>query len=77
MIVDIQTRRLRTIGQRSGLATREVLRGEFEVFGDARFARLAMISTGHVYNLRNSVAYRAKRRLWTQRRLATTAIGLH
>ncbi|MDE0225840.1 MAG: hypothetical protein OXP28_11975 [Gammaproteobacteria bacterium] len=98
MIVDIQTRRLRTIGQlrafvegneavdfqprdrafgqMSGLATREILRRQFEVFGDARFARLATISNGHVYNLRHSSTYRAKRALWTKTRPATSAIGL-
>ena len=63
-------------GQMSGLATREVLRRQFEVFGDARFARLAAISNGHVYNLRNSATYRAKRTLWTRTRPATVNIGL-
>ena len=63
-------------GQMSGLATREVLRRQLEVFGDARFARLATISNGHVYNLRNSATYRAKRTLWTKTRPATAAIGL-
>ena len=62
-------------GQMSGLATREVLRRQFEVFGDARFARLAAISNGHVYNLRNSATYRAKRTAWTRTRPATVAIG--
>ena len=54
-------------GQMSGLATREVLRRQFEVFGDARFDRLAAISNGHVYNLRGSATYRAKRTVWTKR----------
>ena len=43
-------------GQMSGLATREVLRRQFEVFGDARFERLATISNGHVYNPRRAAA---------------------
>ena len=63
-------------GQMSGLATREILRRQFEVFGDARFARLATISNGHVYNLRHSATYRARRTLWTKTRPATAAIGL-
>ena len=63
-------------GQMSGLFTREVLRRQFQVFGDARFARLAAISNGHVYNLRNSATYRAKRTAWTRTRAATVAIGL-
>ena len=48
-------------GQMSGLATREVPRCQFAVFGDAGFERLATISNGHVYNLRGSATYRAKR----------------
>ena len=62
--------------QMSGLATREILRRQFEVFGDARFERLARISNGHVYNLRGSAAYRAKRALWTKTRASSVAIGL-
>ena len=64
------------VGQMSGLATRVVLRRQFEVFGEARFERLATISNGHVYNLRGSATYRAKRTVWTRTRPATTAIGL-
>ena len=60
----------------SGLATREVPRRQFAVFGDAGFEHLATISNGHVYNLRGSATYRAKRTVWTRTRPATTAIGL-
>ena len=63
-------------GQMSGLATREVLRRQFEVFGDADYARLAAVSNGHVYNLRGSATYRAKRTAWSKTRPATVAIGL-
>ena len=63
-------------GQMSGLATREVLRRQFEVFGDARFERLATISNGHVYNLRRAAAYRAKRTVWSRTQPTTVAIGL-
>ena len=63
-------------GQMSGLATREVLRRQFEVFGNARFERLATISNGHVYNLRGSATYRAKRTVWTRTQPVAVAIGL-
>ena len=46
-------------GQMSGPAAREVLRRQSEVFGDARFERLAAPSNGHLYNLRGSPTYRA------------------
>ena len=60
----------------SGLATREVPQRQFEVFGEARFERLATISNGHVYNLRGSATYRAKRTAWTKTRATTVTIGL-
>ena len=63
-------------GQMSGLATREVLRRQFDVFGDTRFERLATISKGHVYNLRGSATYRAKRTVWTKTQGTAVAIGL-
>ena len=62
--------------QMSGLATREVLRRQFEVYGEADYARLAAISNGHVYNLRASATYRAKRTAWTKTQATTVAIGL-
>ena len=63
-------------GQMSGLATREVLRRQFEVFGDADFARLAAISNGHVHDLRASATYRAKRTAWSKTRGSGVDIGL-
>ena len=63
-------------GQMSGLATREVLRRQFEVFGDVRFERLSALSNGHLYNLRGSPAYRAKRTVWTRTQPTTVEIGL-
>ena len=62
--------------QMSGLATREILRRQYEVFGDPRFVRLATISNGHIYNLRASSTYRAKRTVWTKTRAVTVSIGL-
>ena len=47
----------------SGLATREILRRQYEIFGDGRFAT---ISNGHVYNLRASWTYVAKRNVWSK-----------
>ena len=49
-------------GSLSGPATRAILKRQWEVFGDARFERLAGLSNGHLYNLRRSRSY--------QRRLA-------
>lgn len=42
----------------SGPATRRILQREFQQFGKREFERLAGISTGHLYNLRGSAAYR-------------------
>lgn len=49
-------------GSLSGPTTRAILKRQWEVFGDARFERLAGLSNGHLYNLRRSRSY--------QRRLA-------
>ena len=45
----------------SGAATACVLRRQRDVHEDARFARLGSISVAHLYNLRNSAPYLAKR----------------
>ena len=63
------------LGQLSGPATRAVMRREFEVFGDARFERLAYISNGHLYNLRKSKTYRRQRTVRTRTRPSAVAIG--
>ena len=60
----------------SGLATCELLRRQREVFDDARFERLAGISSSHVYNLRASKTYVAKRTVWTKTRASTVSIAL-
>ena len=39
-------------GTRSGLATRQLCERRYRVFGDTRYARLAGISNGHRYRLR-------------------------
>ena len=58
----------RAMNTLSGPATACVLRRQRDVFGDARFARLGSISVGHLYNLRNSAPYRARRVVLTKTR---------
>ena len=41
-------------GQLNGPATRAILAREYKVFGNPKYERLATISVGHLYNLRNS-----------------------
>src|SRR5664280_266240 len=41
----------------SGPATRHILKREFEVYGKPEFERLARLSNGHLYNLRQSPRY--------------------
>ena len=64
-----------TLGQVCGQATRAVMRREFEVFGDARFERLAGISTSHLYNLRKSRTYVRQRVSRTRTKPTAAAIG--
>jgi len=63
-------------GGMSALATREVLRREFEVHGDPRFERLAGISRSHMYNLRASRAYRTRRTVWGRTRPSPVAVAV-
>ena len=63
------------LGQRCGPATRAVLRRQYAVFGDERFARLAGLSNGHLYNLRASRTYRRRRSVFTKTRARVVAIG--
>ena len=64
-----------TLGQVCGQATRAVMRREFELFGDARFERLAGISTSHLYNLRKSRTYERQRVVRKPTRPTAAAIG--
>lgn len=48
-------------GQLSGPATRQLCRRAWYVFGEARYERLAGISSGHLYNLRHSAGYQRRR----------------
>ena len=62
--------------QPSGPATKVVLQRMHQVYGDERFARLASISNGHIYNLRKSRAYRTGRLTFRKTRPTPVAIGL-
>ena len=59
----------------SGPATMSILKREFEVYGKAEFERLAKISNGHLYNLRNSQRYRERLLSYTRTRPTTVSIG--
>src|SRR5699024_1949142 len=48
-------------GQLCGPATRKLCQRAWQVFGEARYQRLAEISNGHLYNLRHSVGYQRRR----------------
>ena len=61
--------------QLSGPATRRILQREWQVFGRREYARLAEISSAHIYNLRHSVGYRQRAAEFTQTTPAGIAIG--
>ena len=62
-------------GQLCGPAACEVMRREYEVFGDARFERLSRLSPSHLYNLRRSKTYCARRTTVDHTRPTTVRIG--
>lgn len=62
-------------GTMNGGATKRILEREYEVFGKARYERLAAISVAHLYNLRNSAGYRRQRIDYTTTQPTPTAIG--
>ena len=62
--------------QMCGPATCAVLRRAWEVFGDRRFERLAYLCSAHLYNLRRSKTYRAKRTVWQHTKPTATRIGV-
>lgn len=62
-------------GTLSGQATRKLCERAYEVFGDERFERLATISHGHLYNLRQSRLYQSKRRHFDKTRATPIRIG--
>lgn len=62
-------------GQPAGPAVRKLCERAFELFGDQAYQRLARISNGHVYNLRNSAGYRRHRQVVEKTRPTTVKIG--
>ena len=62
-------------GTLSGPATKKIFERAFQVFGDAAFERLASISVGHLYNLRQSTGYVRQRRTFTKTRPRSLPIG--
>jgi hypothetical protein len=59
----------------SGPATRHILQREYQQFGKVEYARLAEISVGHLYNLRNSMSYRKQAAVWEATRPTAVSIG--
>ena len=59
----------------SGPATRCLMQRAFTVYGDARYARLATLSVGHLYNLRRQAGYQATRLHWTKTKGHAVPIG--
>ncbi|HZL67215.1 MAG TPA: transposase family protein [Candidatus Limnocylindrales bacterium] len=59
----------------SGPATRHILKREFEVYGKAEFERLAALSNGHLYNLRQSQGYRLRLCQYEKTRPTAVQIG--
>jgi transposase InsO family protein len=59
----------------SGPATQKIFYRELHDYGDQRYTRLAAISVAHIYNLRRSRAYRAKRIFYQKTRPVAVAIG--
>ena len=59
----------------SGPATKKLMERAYQVFGDARYERLAGISVSHLYNLRGSRPYQNKRRHWTKTNPTGIPIG--
>jgi transposase InsO family protein len=62
-------------GTLSGPATRKLCERAYTVFGDIRYARLAGISNGHLYNLRQAKAYTRLRGPVDKTRPVQIAIG--
>ena len=62
-------------GTLSGPATRKLCERMFRVFGDARCERLAGISNGHLYNLRQHKSYRTQRGSFDKTRPVRIHIG--
>ena len=63
-------------GTLSGPATRKLCERAYGLFGDNRYQRLAGISNGHLYNLRQTTTYQARRGEFTKTRPTSVQIGV-
>jgi hypothetical protein len=63
-------------GTVSGTTTRKLCERAFKLHGDSRFERLAGISNGHLYNLRQHKTYQAKRGSFDKTRSTKVNIGV-
>ena len=57
-------------------ATKNILKDEYELFGDARFKRLSGISVSHIYNLRFKKSYTSHATTFTVTNPVSVPIGL-
>lgn len=62
-------------GTLSGTTTRKLCERALRVHGDVRFARLARLSNGHLYNLRHHTTYRMVRGSYDKTRPVKNSIG--
>ena len=62
-------------GTLSGLATKKLMERAYNVLGDTRYLRLAVLSVAHRYNLRRHTGYERHRQVWTKTRSVTISIG--
>jgi len=62
-------------GTLSGLATKKLMERAFDLFREVRYERLARISVGHLYNLRQREGYQRQRQVWTKTRPVSSSIG--
>jgi len=62
-------------GTLSGPATKKLMQRAWQLFGDARYERLATISVAHLYNLRQRAGYVRQRHRWAKTRPVSIAIG--
>jgi transposase InsO family protein len=62
-------------GTLSGPATRKLCERMYRIFGDARYQRLAGLSNGHLYNLRQHKTYRTQRGTVDKTRPVRVQIG--
>ena len=59
-----------------GPAIVHLLRRAFQIYGDVRYERLSELSVSHLYNLRKSAGYQARRVSFTKTRAVCNPIGV-